>query len=80
MEEKWERYSYNDFQIWPFIGGVGIGKMRDKDGNEYLRYKFGVGALFYVTYDYCKDLEIAKRNFGVIGTLPILVGGDYNPL
>ena len=37
MEEKWERYSYNDLQIWPFIGGVGIGQMRDKDGNKYLR-------------------------------------------
>ena len=80
MEEKWERYSYNDLQIWPFIGGVGIGQMRDKDGNKYLRFKFGVGAFGYATYDYCKGLEIAKRNFGVIGTLPIILGGDYSPL
>ena len=80
MEEKWERYSYNDLQIWPFIGGVGIGQMRDKDGNKYLRFKTGVGALGYATYDYCKGLEIAKHNFGVIGTLPIILGGDYSPL
>ena len=80
MEEKWERYSYNDLQIWPFIGGVGIGQMRDKDGNKYLRFKFGVGAFGYATYDYCKGLEIAKRNFGVIGTLQIILGGDYSPL
>ena len=80
MEEKWERYSYNDLQIWPFIGGVGIGQMRDKDGNKYLRFKTGVGAFIYATYDSCKGLEIAKHNFGVIGTLPIILGGDYSPL
>ena len=80
MEEKWERYSYNDLQIWPFIGGVGIGQMRDKDGNKYLRFKTGVGAFIYATYDSCKGLEIAKHNFGVIGTFPIILGGDYSPL
>ena len=80
MEEKWERYSYKDLQIWPFIGGVGIGQMRDKDGNKYLRFKTGVGAFIYATYDSCKGLEIAKHNFGVIGTFPIILGGDYSPL
>ena len=82
VQDKWERYRYSDFQIWPFLGGIGIGQIRDKDGNNYLRLKTGVGAYGYVTYDYSKDLEIAKHNFGVIGTLPIynILGGDYFPL
>ena len=69
-------------QIWPFLGGVGIGQIRDNDGNKYLKFKTGVGALGYATYDYCKDLEIAKHNFGIIGTLPFynILVGDYHPL
>ena len=77
MNEKWERYSYNDLQIWPFIIGVGIGQMRDKDGNKYLRFKTGIGAFGYATYDLCHDLEIAEHNFGVIGTLPYIHGEGY---
>tara|TARA_Y100000590_G_C15398010_1_gene892691 strand:- start:122 stop:541 length:420 start_codon:yes stop_codon:yes gene_type:complete len=80
IQEKWKRYRYGDLQIWPFVGGIGIGKMIDKDGNKYTRFKTGVGAFGYATYDYCKDLEIAKHNFGVIGTLPIfnILGGNYS--
>jgi len=74
MNEKWERYSFNDLQIWPFIIGVGIGQMRDKDGNKYLRFKTGIGAFGYATYDLCHDLEIGEHNFGVIGTLPYIYG------
>jgi len=77
MNEKWERYSFNDLQIWPFIIGVGIGQMRDKDGNKYLRFKTGIGAFGYATYDLCHDLEIAEHNFGIIGTLPYIHGEGY---
>ena len=82
IQEKGKSFGYGDLQIWPFLGGIGIGKMIEKEGNKYTRFKTGVGAFWYATYDYCKDLENAKHKFGVIGTFPItnILGGNYQPL
>ena len=80
---EWKRYGYVDFQVWPFVGGLGIGKMIDiKNNIQYTRFKAGVGVIGYATYDYCKDFGILKHNFGIIGTMPIynILGGGYYPL
>ena len=83
QREKWKEFFYTDFQTWPFYGGIGIGKMINiRNGNQYTRFKTGIGVFGYATYDYCKDCGIFKHNFGFIGTVPFynIVGGDYNPL
>jgi hypothetical protein len=80
VQKKWEKYRYNDLQIWPIIFGIGFGQMHDKDGNKSFRFKTGVGYLGYLTYDYTTSFDIAKHNIGFIGVLPILIGGDWNYL
>ena len=83
QRKEWKEYAYVDFQIWPFVGGLGIGKIIDIRNNiQYTRYKAGVGLLSYVTYDYSKDFGILKHNFGLIGTIPIArknYGWGYYP-
>ena len=39
VQKKWEKYRYNDLQIWPIIFGIGFGQMHDKDGNKSFRFK-----------------------------------------
>ena len=81
--KEWKKYIYADFQIWPFLGGIGIGKMINiRNKSQYTRFKTGIGALVYVTYDYCKDCGVLKHNFGAIGTIPFynIFGGDYQPI
>lgn len=78
VQNKWEKYRYNDLQIWPFFGGIGFGQMHDKDGNKSFRFKTGVGYFGYLTYDYTTSFDIAKHNIGFIGILPIFIGGDRN--
>tara|TARA_Y100001935_G_scaffold87162_1_gene72319 strand:- start:520 stop:699 length:180 start_codon:yes stop_codon:yes gene_type:complete len=55
-----------------------------KNKNQYTRFKTGIGAFGYATYDFCKDCGILKHNFGFIETIPFYnisrLGGDYNPL
>ena len=68
VQNKWEKYRYNDLQIWPFFLGIGFGQMHDKDGNKSFRFKTGVG---YLTYDYTTSFDIAKHNIGFIGVLPL---------
>ena len=83
MKRKWEEYLYGDFQIWPFLGGIGVGKMINiRNKNKYTRFKTGMGALVYATYDYCKDCGVLKHNIGAIGTIPLFnfLGGNYRPL
>ena len=81
--EKWEKFIYTDFQAWLLLGGIGVGKMIDtRNKNHYTRFKTGIGAFGYATYDYCKDFGNFKHNFGIIGTIPFynILGGNYNPL
>ena len=78
VQNKWEKYRYNDLQIWPFFLGIGFGQMHDKDGNKSFRFKTGVGFFGYLTYDYTTSFDIAKHNIGFIGVLPIFIGGDRN--
>ena len=80
VENKWEKYRYNDLQFWPFFLGIGFGQMHDKDGNKSFRFKTGVGYFGYLTYDYTTSFDIAKHNIGFIGVLPIIIGGDRNYL
>ena len=82
IKRKLEEYFYGDFQIWPFLGGIGVGKMINiRDKNQYTRFKTGIGAFGYATYDYCKDCGALKHNFGAIGTMPFynILWGDYSP-
>ena len=74
VQNKWEKYRYNDLQIWPFFLGIGFGQMHDKDGNKSFRFKTGVGYFGYLTYDYTTSFDIAKHNIGFIGVLPIIIG------
>ena len=74
VQKKWEKYRYNDLQIWPIIFGIGFGQMHDKDGNKSFRFKTGVGFFGYLTYDYTTSFDIAKHNIGFIGVLPIPIG------
>ena len=81
--EEWKKFIYTDFQAWLLFGGIGVGKMIDiSNKNHYTRFKTGIGAAGYATYDYCKDCGIFKHNFGIIGTIPFynFWGGDYKPL
>ena len=71
VQNKWEKYRYNDLQIWPFFLGIGFGQMHDKDGNKSFRFKTGVGFFGYLTYDYTTSFDIAKHNIGLIGVLPL---------
>ena len=71
VQNKWEKYRYNDLQIWPIIFGIGFGQMHDKDGNKSFRFKTGVGFFGYLTYDYTTSFDIAKHNIGLIGVLPL---------
>ena len=83
QQKEWKEFVYTDFQVWPFFGGIGIGKMIDiRNKNHYTRLKTGIGAVGYATYDYCKDCGIFKHNFGIIGTIPFhnFWGGNYKPL
>ena len=83
QRKEWKEFVYTDFQVWPFFGGIGIGRMIDiKNEKQYTRFKTGIGAFGYATYDYCKDFGSFKHNFGFIGTVPFynIIGGDYNPL
>ena len=45
IQENWKRYRYADLQIWPFLGGIGIGKMLDKDGNNIQDLKLVLGLM-----------------------------------
>ena len=85
QKKEWKEFVYTDFQIWPFFGGIGIGRMIDiRNKNQYTRFKTGIGAFGYATYDFCKDCGILKHNLGFIGIIPFYnisrLGGDYNPL
>ena len=71
VQNKWEKYRYNDLQIWPVYLGIGFGQMHDKDGNKSFRFKTGVGFFGYLTYDYTTSFDIAKHNIGLIGVLPL---------
>ena len=71
VQNKWEKYKYNDLQIWAGWTGVGFGQMYDKNGNKSFRFKTGVGLLGYLTYDYTSGFDIPKHNIGLIGVLPI---------
>ena len=74
VQNKWEKYRYNDLQIWGVYSGIGFGQMHDKDGNKSFRFKTGVGFFGYLTYDYTTSFDIAKHNIGFIGVLPIPIG------
>ena len=50
VQNKWEKYRYNDLQIWGVYSGIGFGQMHDKDGNKSFRFKTGVGFFGYLTY------------------------------
>ena len=83
QRKEWKEFVYTDFQVWPFFGGIGIGRMIDiKNEKQYTRFKTGIGAFGYATYDFCKDCGILKHNFGFIGAVPFynIIRGDYNPL
>ena len=83
LKRKWKEYLYGDFQIWPFLGGIGVGKMINiRNKSQYTRFKTGIGAFVYATYDYCRDCGVLKHNFGVIRTRPFynFLGGNYIPL
>ena len=71
VQNKWEKYRYNDLQIWGVYLGIGFGQMHDKDGNKSFRFKTGVGFFGYLTYDYTTSFDIAKHNIGLIGVLPL---------
>ena len=50
-QDEWKKFVYTDFQIWPFLGGIGVGKMIDIYDGKYLNGDFGKsgdgGPLFF---------------------------------
>ena len=70
--KEWEKYNYIDAQVWVYYGGVGVGAMIDENKNKYARFKCGIGAFGYLTYD---SFKVTEKNYGLIRVWPALI--DY---
>ena len=70
--KEWGKYNYIDAQVWVVFGGVGVGAMIDENKNKYARFKCGIGAFGYLTYD---SFKVFEKNYGLIGVWPALI--DY---
>jgi len=65
------RYTYEDTQVSFVIGGAGIGKIVDKEGQSFRKTKYWLGTFGLLSYEKIFYYEKTQNHYGVFGVLPI---------
>ena len=63
-------YKYSDNQISSMIGGIGIGKIIDSNGNSFKKNKYWIGALGLFTYEKIFFDEKLQKQYGLSVVFP----------
>ena len=63
-------YKYSDNQISFMLGGMGIGKIIDSDGNSFKKNKYWIGALGLFTYEKIFFDEKLQKQYGLSVVFP----------
>ncbi len=65
------RYTYEDTQVSFVIGGAGIGKIVDKEGQSFRKTKYWLGTFGLLSYEKIFFFEKTQNHYGVFGVFPI---------
>ena len=65
------RYTYEDTQVSFVIGGAGIGKIVDKEGQSFRKTKYWLGTFGLLSYEKIFFYEKTQNHYGVFGVFPI---------
>jgi hypothetical protein len=66
-------YKYYDRQIFCLFGGIGEGKLINRNGNSFKRNKYWLGALGLLTYEKIFFDEQIQKQYGFMGVLPLSI-------
>ena len=65
------RYTYEDTQVSLVIGGAGIGKIVNKEGQSFRKTKYWLGTFRLLSYEKIFFYEKTQNHYGVFGVFPI---------
>ena len=65
------RYTYEDTQVSFIIGGAGIGKIVNKEGQSFRKTKYWLGTFGLLSYEKIFFFEKTQNHYGVFGVFPI---------
>ena len=63
-------YKYSDNQISFILGGIGTGKIIDRDGNSFKKNKYWIGALGLLTYEKVLFDDNIQKQYGLSTVFP----------
>jgi len=65
------KYFYEDTQVSFVLGGAGIGKIVNEEGESFRRTKYWLGTFGLISYEKIFFYDKTQKHYGVIGVFPI---------
>ena len=65
-------FQYYDIQLSSMFGGLGVGRIKNKDGEYFRRKKYWLGSIGLLHYEKIYFDKKIEKNYSLFGVLPIV--------